>query len=165
MKTNEILSKGKQKEVYYFSMEFLMGRLITNNIQNLGLRPLVEKAFSLVDMDLNEIEHYESDAGLGNGGLGRLAACFLDSIASMGLPGYGNGIRYRYGLFEQRIVDGYQIEKPDDWLKDGYVWEVRKEELETRSAADFLMEATYKLCPTAQERLWTAAVNRLDQPH
>ena len=73
-------------------------------------------------IDLNDIEHYESDAGLGNGGLGRLAACFLDSIASMGLPGYGNGIRYRYGLFEQRIVDGYQIEKPDDWLKDGYVF-------------------------------------------
>jgi len=79
-------------------------------------------------MDLNEIEHYESDAGLGNGGLGRLAACFLDSIASIGYPGYGNGIRYRYGLFEQSFEDGYQVEKPDDWLKDGYVWEVRNEE-------------------------------------
>lgn len=128
MSTNKKLKEKSYKEVYYFSMEFLMGRLVTNNIQNLGLRPLVEKAFKLVDMDLNEIEHYESDAGLGNGGLGRLAACFLDSIASIGYPGYGNGIRYRYGLFEQSFEDGYQIEKPDDWLKDGYVWEVRKEE-------------------------------------
>ncbi len=128
MKTNTLLAQGTQKEMYYFSMEFLMGRLITNNIQNLGLRPLVDKAFQLVGLDLNEIEHYESDAGLGNGGLGRLAACFLDSIASMAYPGFGNGIRYRYGLFEQKLEDGYQVEKPDDWLKDGYVWEVRKEE-------------------------------------
>lgn len=128
MKTNTLLEDKKIKEVHYFSMEFLMGRLITNNIQNLGLRPVIDKGLKLVDLDLNEIEHYESDAGLGNGGLGRLAACFLDSIASLGLPGYGNGIRYRYGLFEQKFEDGYQIEKPDDWLKDGYVWEVRKEE-------------------------------------
>lgn len=128
MLTNKKLSEGNYKEVHYFSMEFLMGRLVTNNIQNLGLRPLIEKAFQLVDLDLNEIEHYESDAGLGNGGLGRLAACFLDSIASMGYPGYGNGIRYRYGLFEQKFENGYQVEKPDDWLRDGYVWEVRKEE-------------------------------------
>ncbi len=128
MNTNNLLNEKNQKEVYYFSMEFLMGRLITNNIQNLGLRPLIDKGLKLVDLDLNDVEHYESDAGLGNGGLGRLAACFLDSIASLGLPGYGNGIRYRYGLFEQKFEDGYQIEKPDDWLKDGYVWEVRKEE-------------------------------------
>ena len=128
MNTNKKLQEKSYKEVHYFSMEFLMGRLITNNIQNLGLRPLVEKAFKMVDMDLNEIEHYEQDAGLGNGGLGRLAACFLDSMASIGYPGYGNSIRYRYGIFEQKIEDGYQIEKPDDWLKDGYVWEVRKDE-------------------------------------
>lgn len=128
METKNKLNEKSYKEVYYFSMEFLMGRLVTNNIQNLGLRPLIDKAFNLVDLDLNEIEHYESDAGLGNGGLGRLAACFLDSIASIGYPGYGNGIRYRYGLFEQQFEDGYQIEKPDDWLKDGYVWEIRKEE-------------------------------------
>ena len=105
-----------------------MGRLITNNIMNLGLRDLVESAFNNEGIDINEVEDYEADAGLGNGGLGRLAACFLDSIASLGYPGYGNGIRYRYGLFEQQIEDGYQIEKPDDWLKDGYVWEVRMEE-------------------------------------
>jgi len=126
--TNKELSNNNLKEVYYFSMEFLMGRLVTNNIMNLGLREVIEKGFNIEGIDINEVEHYESDAGLGNGGLGRLAACFLDSIASLGYPGYGNGIRYRYGLFEQKIDDGYQIEKPDDWLKDGYVWEVRKEE-------------------------------------
>jgi len=128
MDTKNVLSNNNLKEVYYFSMEFLMGRLVTNNIMNLGLRNVIEKGLEIENLDLNEIEHYESDAGLGNGGLGRLAACFLDSIASLGYPGYGNGIRYRYGLFEQKIQDGYQLEKPDDWLKDGYVWEVRKEE-------------------------------------
>ncbi len=128
LNTKEKLSEGSLKEVYYFSMEFLMGRLITNNIMNLGLRNIVESAFNKEGIDINEIEDYEADAGLGNGGLGRLAACFLDSIASLSYPGYGNGIRYRYGLFEQQIKDGYQIEKPDDWLKDGYVWEVRMEE-------------------------------------
>lgn len=128
MATNETLKNTDAKRVYYFSMEFLMGRLITNNIMNLGLRNVIENGLALEGLDLFEIEHYEADAGLGNGGLGRLAACFLDSIASLGYPGYGNGIRYRYGLFEQQIEDGYQIEKPDDWLKDGYVWEVRKEE-------------------------------------
>lgn len=126
--TNVKLSKSNTKKVHYFSMEFLMGRLITNNIMNLGLRSVVEEGLKLEGLDLNEIEHAESDAGLGNGGLGRLAACFLDSIASLGYPGYGNGIRYRYGLFEQQIKGGYQIEKPDDWLKDGNVWEVRHEE-------------------------------------
>ena len=128
METKNVLANNNLKEVYYFSMEFLMGRLVTNNIMNLGLRNTIEKGLEIEGLDLNEIEHYESDAGLGNGGLGRLAACFLDSIASLGYPGFGNGIRYRYGLFEQKIQDGYQIEKPDDWLKDGYVWEIRKEE-------------------------------------
>jgi len=127
LKTNRLVDENNQKEVHYFSMEFLMGRLITNNIMNLGLRQVIEKGFEQEGIDLNEVEHYESDAGLGNGGLGRLAACFLDSIASLKYPGYGNGIRYRYGLFEQKIEHGYQIEKPDDWFKDGYVWEVRKD--------------------------------------
>jgi len=127
-KTKARIEKASQKEVHYFSMEFLMGRLITNNISNLGLRNVIAEGLNTLDIDLNDLEHYEADAGLGNGGLGRLAACFLDSIASLGLPGHGNGIRYRYGLFEQGIADGYQIEKPDDWLKDQYVWEVRMEE-------------------------------------
>ncbi len=126
--TNQYLKEHDLKEVHYFSMEFLMGRLITNNIMNLGLRDVIEKGFKSEKIDINEIEDYEADAGLGNGGLGRLAACFLDSIASLKYPGFGNGIRYRYGLFEQKIEDGYQIEKPDDWLKDGYVWEIRRDE-------------------------------------
>lgn len=128
MKTNELLSRGKQKEVYYFSMEFLMGRLITNNLMNLGVRSVAEEAFNELGLDLNEVENYEPDPGLGNGGLGRLAACYLDSMASLGIPGFGNCIRYRYGLFRQAIRNGYQEERPDNWLSDGYVWEIRKEE-------------------------------------
>ena len=128
IQTNKALEKNDQRKVYYFSMEFLMGRLITNNLMNMGIRGVVEEAFNDLGFDLNETEHYESDPGLGNGGLGRLAACYLDSLASLGLPGYGNCIRYRYGLFRQRIKHGYQEERPDNWLSDGYVWEVRKEE-------------------------------------
>ena len=126
-KTDELTSKNKMKKVYYFSMEFLMGRMITNNLMNAGLYDVVKKAFDELGLDLNEIEHQEADAGLGNGGLGRLAACFMDSVASLGLPVHGNCIRYRYGFFEQGIKDGYQIEYPDRWLKDVNVWEIRKE--------------------------------------
>ena len=129
MKTNKVLSENNKKKVYYFSMEFLMGRLITNNLMNLGIRDITEEAFNNMGLDLNEVEDFESDPGLGNGGLGRLAACFLDSMASLGIPGYGNCIRYRYGLFRQKIKNGYQEERPDNWLSDGYVWETRNEEL------------------------------------
>lgn len=129
MKTNQMIETHDQKKVYYFSMEFLMGRLITNNLMNMGIRDEVEAAFQDMGLDLNEVEHYESDPGLGNGGLGRLAACYLDSMASLGIPGYGNCIRYRYGLFRQKINDGYQEERPDNWLSDGYVWEIRREEM------------------------------------
>ncbi|MBU1144620.1 MAG: glycogen/starch/alpha-glucan phosphorylase [Firmicutes bacterium] len=128
MKTNQILKNGTQKEVYYFSMEFLMGRLITNNLMNLGIRDIAEEAFNELGIDLNEVENFEPDPGLGNGGLGRLAACYLDSMASLKIPGFGNCIRYRYGLFRQKIKNGYQEERPDNWLSDGYVWEIRKEE-------------------------------------
>jgi starch phosphorylase len=127
-KTNELLASGRQKEVYYFSMEFLMGRLITNNLINLGVREVAETGLNELGFDLNEVENYEPDPGLGNGGLGRLAACYLDSMASLGIPGFGNCIRYRYGLFRQAIRNGYQEERPDNWLSDGYVWEIRKEE-------------------------------------
>ncbi len=120
--------ENKEKKVYYFSMEFLMGRMITNNLMNAGIYPLVKQAFSELGIDINEVEHQETDAGLGNGGLGRLAACFMDSAASLGLPVYGNCIRYRYGFFEQGIRNGYQVEHPDRWLKDVNVWEIRKPE-------------------------------------
>ena len=126
--TNKAIDSQKLRTVYYFSMEFLMGRMITNNLMNAGLRPVVEAAFKDLGLDINEVEHQESDAGLGNGGLGRLAACFMDSTASLALPVYGNCIRYRLGFFEQGIKDGYQVEHPDHWLKDIHVWEIRKDE-------------------------------------
>ncbi|MDE5715100.1 MAG: glycogen/starch/alpha-glucan phosphorylase [Anaeroplasmataceae bacterium] len=119
---------SKARQVYYFSMEFLMGRMITNNLMNAGVYSIVKKAFDELGIDLNEVEHQETDAGLGNGGLGRLAACFMDSVASLGLPVHGNCIRYRYGFFEQGIRNGYQVEHPDRWLKDVNVWEIRKDE-------------------------------------
>ncbi len=126
IKTKDTIEKDKQKQVFYFSMEFLMGRLLTNNLINLGIRNVVDAAFFELNLDLNEIEDVESDAGLGNGGLGRLAACFLDSLASLSYPGHGNCIRYRYGFFNQKIINGYQVEVPDQWLQRGFVWEVRK---------------------------------------
>lgn len=128
LNTNKSQKKNKSRKVYYFSMEFLMGRMITNNLMNAGVYPVVKKAFEDLGIDLNEVEHQETDAGLGNGGLGRLAACFMDSVASLGLPVHGNCIRYRYGFFEQGIRNGYQVEHPDRWLKDVNVWEIRKDD-------------------------------------
>ncbi len=125
--TIEATKSSKARQVYYFSMEFLMGRMITNNLMNAGLYDTVKEAFDELGLDLNEVEHQETDAGLGNGGLGRLAACFMDSVASLGLPVHGNCIRYRYGFFEQGIHNGYQVEHPDRWLKDVNVWEIRKD--------------------------------------
>ena len=127
--TNAAIRDSKARRVYYFSMEFLMGRMITNNLMNAGVYPVVKQAFDELGLDLNEVEHQEADAGLGNGGLGRLAACFMDSVASLGLPVAGNCIRYRYGFFEQGIKHGYQVEHPDRWLKDRNVWEIRKDDL------------------------------------
>jgi len=122
---NEYLEKGA-KQVYYFSLEFLIGKLLGSNLLNLGVREVCEEGLKELGISLNDLEDQESDAGLGNGGLGRLAACFLDSLASLNLPGHGYGIRYKYGFFEQRIIDGYQVELPDNWLKEGNVWEIRK---------------------------------------
>ena len=127
MESKEVAAKQHDKIMYYFSMEFLMGRLMTNNLMNLGIYDLVKDGLNDIGIDINELEDLESDPGLGNGGLGRLAACFLDSLASSNLPGNGNCIRYEYGLFKQLIDnDGNQIELPDQWLKLGNVWEVRK---------------------------------------
>ena len=116
------------KQVYYLSMEFLLGRLLESNMINLHILELCREGLHELGIELADIVAEEPDAGLGNGGLGRLAACFLDSLASLGLPGHGCGIRYRYGLFEQKIVDGYQIELPENWLKEGNVWEIRRVE-------------------------------------
>ena len=119
------------KKVYYLSMEFLMGRALGNNIINLGARKAVKDALEELGFDLNAIEDQEPDPALGNGGLGRLAACFLDSLATLGYPAYGCGIRYHYGMFKQKIKDGYQVEVPDEWLKNGYPFELRRPEYAT----------------------------------
>lgn len=120
--------KDSDKQIYYFSMEFLIGKLLNNYLTNLGIREVVSEGLSQLNVDLNELFEIEVDAGLGNGGLGRLAACFLDSMVFLGIPGHGNGIRYRFGLFRQKIVDGQQVELPDNWLRYGYPWEIRKPE-------------------------------------
>ena len=126
--THKEYEKQNAKTVYYLSMEFLMGRALGNNLINLTCYNEVKEALDELGFDLNVIEDQEPDAALGNGGLGRLAACFLDSLATLGYPAYGCGIRYRYGMFRQEIQDGYQIEKPDDWLADGNPFEVRRSE-------------------------------------
>ena len=120
--------KQDAKTVYYLSMEFLMGRALGNNIINLKADKEIRKALEELGLDLDVVEDQEPDAALGNGGLGRLAACFLDSLATLGYPAYGCGIRYKYGMFKQVIRDGYQVEKPDDWLKEGNPFEIKRPE-------------------------------------
>lgn len=119
-------ANAQQKKVHYFSMEFLMGRLLVNNMMNLGIYDVAKEGLADFDININELEELEADAGLGNGGLGRLAACFMDSLASLSYPAFGHTIRYEYGFFEQIIKDGYQVEVPDQWLRLGNMWEVRK---------------------------------------
>lgn len=120
--------KKSKKELYYLSFEFLMGRAMGNNLMNMLETDLYRDALRELNVSLEEIEEQENDAGLGNGGLGRLAACFLDSLTNLELPAYGCGIRYEYGLFRQKIVDGYQIEMPDPWLQGGNVWDIARPE-------------------------------------
>ena len=126
--THKEYEEQNVKVVYYLSMEFLMGRALGNNMINLTYYNEVKEALLEMGFDLNVIEDQEPDPALGNGGLGRLAACFLDSLATLNYPAYGCGIRYRYGMFAQAIEDGYQVEKPDDWLKDGNPFEIRRSE-------------------------------------
>jgi glycogen phosphorylase len=115
---------NKGKEVYYFCIEFLLGRQLESNLLNLGIKEDIEKALESMDINLDELVKEEVDPALGNGGLGRLAACFLDSMASLNISGHGYGIRYKYGLFEQKFVNGHQVEVPDNWLKEeSYIWE------------------------------------------
>ena len=128
METQKEYEKQDSKMVYYMSMEFLMGRALGNNIINLQASQPVKEALDELGLDLNLVEDQEPDAALGNGGLGRLAACFLDSLATLGYPAYGCGIRYRYGMFKQKIEDGFQVEVPDNWLKDGNPFELRRPE-------------------------------------
>ena len=128
IETHKEYEKQDKKMVYYMSMEFLMGRALGNNMINLTCYEGVREALEEMGLDLNVIEDQERDAALGNGGLGRLAACFLDSLATLGYPAYGCGIRYHYGMFKQAIEDGYQVEKPDDWLRNGNPFEIKRDE-------------------------------------
>jgi len=124
--TREYVLKNKEKQLIYFSMEFLIGKLMHSNMMNLGIYEIAEQGLKELGIDIKELEDEEHDAGLGNGGLGRLAACFMDSLASLGYAGHGNCIRYEYGFFRQAIRNNKQIEMPDHWLSNGYVFEVRK---------------------------------------
>ena len=128
IKCHKAVKDQDAKIVYYLSMEFLEGRALGNNLINLSKDKEVREALAELGVDLNEIENQEPDPALGNGGLGRLAACFLDSLATLDYPAYGCGIRYRYGLFRQKIENGFQVEKPDDWLKNGYPFEIKRAE-------------------------------------
>jgi starch phosphorylase len=119
-------AKNEEKEVFYFSMEFLIGRLLKNYLLNLEIEDIVKEAMSDLNVDMEALYSCEKDPGLGNGGLGRLAACYLDSMTFLGVPGMGMGIRYRFGLFRQKLTDGWQTEEPDTWLDSGYPWETRK---------------------------------------
>ncbi len=128
MAYHEKTEQKPQKELYYLSFEFLMGRAMGNNLMNLTETKLYREVLEEMGVSLSDVEEYETDAGLGNGGLGRLAACFLDSLTNLEMPAYGCGIRYEFGLFRQKIVDGYQIEMPDPWLQSGNVWDIARPE-------------------------------------
>ena len=128
METQQAMKKDDPKVVYYMSMEFLMGRALGNNLINMTIYQPVAEALEELGLNLNAIEDEEPDPALGNGGLGRLAACFMESLSTLGYAAYGCGIRYRYGMFKQKIEDGFQIEAPDNWLKNGYPFELRRPE-------------------------------------
>ena len=129
MATRTEYEKNPCKQLYYFSAEFLMGRALSNNLINLKIKDAVKEVLNGMNIDYNLVEDQEPDAGLGNGGLGRLASCFLDSLATLDYPGHGYGIRYEYGMFEQHIEDGYQVEYPDNWLRHRDPWEIKRSDL------------------------------------
>lgn len=129
MKTRREYEKKPVRKMFYLSAEFLMGRAMSNNLINTQIMDSVKEVLHEMNIDYTSIEDEEPDAGLGNGGLGRLAACFLDSLATLDYPGHGYGIRYEYGMFEQRIENGYQMEYPDNWLKHRDPWEIKRSDL------------------------------------
>ncbi|KAK6011956.1 phosphorylase, glycogen/starch/alpha-glucan family, partial [Ostertagia ostertagi] len=122
IRTQQYYYEKDPKRVYYLSLEFYMGRTLSNTMMNLGLQATVDEALYQLGLEIEELQEIEEDAGLGNGGLGRLAACFLDSMATLGIPAYGYGLRYEYGIFKQLIKDGWQVEEPDDWLRVQVPW-------------------------------------------
>ncbi|RYD94054.1 MAG: glycogen/starch/alpha-glucan family phosphorylase, partial [Sphingobacteriales bacterium] len=149
-KSRELEEQTKPKRVFYLSLEFLLGRTLCNAIKNLDMEPGTRDTLHQLGMTLEDVRENELDAGLGNGGLGRLAACFLDSCASLQLPVTGYGIRYEYGMFHQRIEQGVQVEYPDHWLRDGNPWEVERPDLTRRvkfyGYTDFYYNADGKKC-------------------
>jgi starch phosphorylase len=152
MATRREYDKKPVKQLYYLSAEFLMGRALSNNLINLGIKEEVKKVLKDMNINFNVIEDEEVDAGLGNGGLGRLAACFLDSLATLDYPGHGYGIRYEYGMFEQHIENGYQVEYPDNWLKHRDPWEVKRSDLAV--TVKFGGEIKYGKTPDGQDRFY-----------
>ncbi|WP_407425297.1 glycogen/starch/alpha-glucan phosphorylase [Treponema sp.] len=152
MATRNAYEKKPVKQLYYLSAEFLMGRALSNNLINLGIKNEVKKVLDGMNINLNLIEDEEPDAGLGNGGLGRLAACFLDSLATLDYPGHGYGIRYQYGMFEQKIENGYQVEYPDNWLKHRDPWEIKRSDLAV--TVKFGGEIKYGKTPDGQDRFY-----------
>ena len=152
MATRHEYEKKSTKQLYYLSAEFLMGRALSNNLINLGIKDEVKKVLKDMNINFNLIEDEEPDAGLGNGGLGRLAACFLDSLATLDYPGHGYGIRYQYGMFEQRIENGYQVEYPDNWLKHRDPWEIKRSDLAV--TVKFGGEIKYGKTPDGQDRFY-----------
>ncbi|MDR0847359.1 MAG: glycogen/starch/alpha-glucan phosphorylase [Lactobacillales bacterium] len=161
------LTDHRAKQAYYFSIEFLPGKMLKSNLLNLGLLDVAREAFREVGVDFEAVAAVEPDMALGNGGLGRLASCFMDSLASVGLPGNGNGIRYGYGLFKQKIVDGYQVELPDEWLSHGNPWEVKKagEALDVKYGGNVYLrrEADGELTPVSENQ-WSVRAVPYDNP-
>lgn len=154
MATRRTYEDKNAKQLYYFSAEFLMGRALGNNLINMGIKDKVLDVLKNMDIEYNLIEDKEPDAGLGNGGLGRLAACFLDSLATLNYPGHGYGIRYEYGMFEQKIENGYQVEYPDNWLKHRDPWETKRSDLSV--TVKFGGYIQYNKAPDGQARFTLA---------
>ncbi|MBP5695175.1 MAG: glycogen/starch/alpha-glucan phosphorylase [Treponema sp.] len=152
METRRAYEAKPTKQLYYLSAEFLMGRALSNNLINTGIMDHVREVLKGMNVDYNVIEDEEPDAGLGNGGLGRLAACFLDSLATLEYPGHGYGIRYEYGMFEQHIIDGEQVEFPDNWLKHRDPWEVKRSDLAV--TVKFGGQIKYGKTPDGQDRFY-----------
>ena len=152
MATRAEYEKNPVKQLYYFSAEFLMGRALSNNLINLQIKDAVKDVLKGMNIDYNLVEDQEPDAGLGNGGLGRLASCFLDSLATLDYPGHGYGIRYEYGMFEQHIEDGYQVEYPDNWLRHRDPWEIKRSDLAV--TVKFGGNIAYGKTPDGQDRFY-----------
>ena len=152
MATRHEYEKKPVKQLYYLSAEFLMGRALSNNLINAEISEQVKEVLKGMKIDYDMIEDQEPDAGLGNGGLGRLAACFLDSLATLDYPGHGYGIRYRYGMFEQKIENGYQVEYPDNWLAHRDPWEIKRSDLAV--TVKFCGNIAYGKTPDGRDRYY-----------